>query len=322
MEQGRERRSLRLARDTVTVHRALAVTALPPLLLSPPILSTMAADARALLRAAAAASQRVDHPAAAYSADGALSCRVCQCRVPSAAQWPPHLASQAHAQHLRQLRESASATAAATAAAPPPPPPPPAPAAAAGAPAALPAGFYDDARRDEEARGIDWRAAEKAAQEGEVAAFLGWASDVAREGEAQEAREEERYVERGEDAAAEAALGRARVAVLKDLVSEGRAVGAELAGGGEGGSGSGSGSGSSGGGGGAALLADAEALPLAAPPAEGGVTVQELAALLAAARKRPRAAAEGEGKGAAEEEEEEEDLLDWRGGFKRRGGQR
>ncbi len=144
-------------------------------------------------------------------------------------------------------------------------------------------------------------------------AFLGWASSVAREGEAEEAREEARYEERAEDAAAEAALGRARVAVLKDLVSEGRAVGAEVAGG-EGGSGEGSGGGGGAAGAGAPL-ADADALPLAAPVTEGGVTVQELAALLAAARKRPQAEGEGEGEG-----EGDEDLLDWRGGKKRRAG--
>jgi hypothetical protein len=278
----------------------------------------MSTDARTLLRAAAAASQaRVEHPAAAYAADGALSCRVCQCRLPGgAAAWPAHTASRAHAQQLQQLRERAAAAAAA------PPPQPqqqqqqqPAVAAAAAAaaapsaPAALPAGFYDDAQQDAAARGIDLRAVERAAQESEVEAFLGWASSVAREGEADEAREEARYEERAEDAAAEAALGRARVAVLKDLVSEGRAVGAEVAGG-EGGDEGGGGGGAAGAG---APLADADALPLAAPATEGGVTVQELAALLAAARKRPLAGqAEGGGEG------EEEDLLDWRGGKRRR----
>ena len=82
----------------------------------------MSTDARALLRAAAAASQaRVEHPAAAYAADGALSCRVCQCRLPGgAAAWPAHTASRAHAQqrarvsgHLqrvRVLRELATAS--------------------------------------------------------------------------------------------------------------------------------------------------------------------------------------------------------------------
>ena len=255
----------------------------------------MAADPRALLRAAAASdAARTTHPAAAYAADGALLCKVCSARVKGA--FAAHLSSREHKQQLQQLRERAAAAeasepsaAAAGGAQAASSAPAAAPAASAPSASALPEGFFDDARADARARGVDWRAAERARKEQELSEFLGWASEVTREGEAEAAAEEERYEERAEAAEAEAALGRARVAVLKDLVHEGRAVGAEREGEAEGG-----GAGAAG----------------AAPAAEGGVTVHELTALLAAA-KRPLAAQEG-GAGVEEEEEEEGDLLDWR----------
>ena len=172
--------------------------------------------------------------------------------------------------------------------------------AGAGAPA-LPLGFFSDPRKDAEARGEDWRAKEKAAKEKELSAFLGWASEVAKEGDAEEAAEVERYAARSELAEAEATLGKVRVALLRDLVAEGRMVaGAKRQRPGEG------------------EQEDAEeeeegavveemlgtsllAVPNSA--AAAGVSSAELSSILAA--KRAAQARE-------EVEDDEEDLLDWR----------
>jgi len=274
---------------------------------------------RTLLRAASTASSRITHPAARYSAGGALSCALC--KAPVAASWDAHLASAAHKASVAALRASAS-SAPAPPPAPSPLPPPPAPAqlaaaAAAAASPALPAGFFSDPEADARARGVDFRAAQAAAQAAEVEEFMKWTAEVAAEGEVEAAAEAARYEARSEAGAEEAALYRARAAVLRELVEGGRLVGggggsggggevtAEesellgaaslLAGGAAGGEGEGGGGGASGG----------------AP----AVTAAELSGLLAErlARKRPWPAPPAAGEGAGRSGSSEgEDLLDWR----------
>ena len=278
---------------------------------------------RALLRAAAQQA-RITHPAASYSSDGALSCRVCRVAISSAGLFDPHLQTGLHKQKLAELKElSGKPSAAASLGG--------ASSggassgfssgaqgggggggkgggggggAGAGAPA-LPLGFFSDPRKDAEARGEDWRAKEKAAKEKELSAFLGWASEVAKEGEAEEAAEVERYAARSELAEAEATLGKVRVALLRDLVAEGRMVaGAKRQRPGEGeqedaeeeeeeeGAG--------------AVVEEMLGTSLLAVPnsaAAAGVSSAELSSILAA--KRAAQAREVV-------EDDEEDLLDWR----------
>jgi hypothetical protein len=235
------------------------------------------------------------------------------------ASWDAHLASASHKSAVAALRaaaapaSSASAPALAPAASRPPPPA----AVTAPAPAALPLGFFDDPEADARARGLDYRAAQAAAQAAELDDFMGWAASVAKEGEAEAEAELARYEARSAAGAEEAALYKARVAVLRELVEGGRLVGSGGGGEGEG----------------AAPAAEAELLGgaslLAGGDAGGGeggaapaVTAAELSGLLAErlARKRPRGGAAaaggsdggGGGGGSDSSGGEVEDLLDWR----------
>ena len=188
----------------------------------------------------------------------------------------------------------------------------------------LPAGFFDDARTDAAAQGVDFAAAARATKDAEVSAFLSWAKTVEDDEAGRLLADEAAAEDKAAAASAENGLYRARVAVLRDLV-EGRVGGGGAAGG--------SGGGGPGGGGAAVTAAAAVgegvlvinedellSLGVAAPNsgAVGLLTGEVAATLTERVRRATAVAAAGSKRGRAAGGEREdtdeagEDLLDWR----------
>jgi hypothetical protein len=167
-------------------------------------------------------SARVVHPLALYGSGGSLTCRACA-RGVSEALWLAHLASGAHKEAVAALRGAAAVPSAAPAPRAPAPVAASAPVAPLGAPspghppASLPVGFFDDAREDALAHGVDPDAVVQAA----LSDFLSEVQDgsaAAAAAAAEEAEEQREAENRAEGALEGHALYRARLALLREGV--------------------------------------------------------------------------------------------------------
>ena len=265
---------------------------------------------RAALREAQ--SSQPPPPLSTRTADGLLACKVCGSRARSveSALWASHLATKLHKESLAALRELASSSAAAGAGAPPPEsvggeaassssssslPLPSSSSAPAAPESALPKGFFDDEAADMRARGVDPKRARVEAEEAALGEFMAWTKEVGASEEARAAEDEADYAERARLAAAEDALYRARVSVLR-LARDGKLAEAVAEAGvadpvgADAGSGVGADAGSGAGGAEDPRFAGAVSFLTSADPGASRVSSAEIASIVASKARLARAA--------------------------------